>query len=168
MISPRAPLLLLLLLAPAAAAASPSDMVVFFEPGFPAADTAAIPRDALAAALPGATFADARTLPARLGRARLLVLPFGSAFPEPAWPAIEGFLGRGGNLLVLGGKPFARPAFRDRGGWQLRAETGRYSRALLVDNYQVTPGSAGLEFEPNPDRPPSLARFEWTRAFSPL
>src|SRR6185436_18727513 len=142
--------------------------VVFFEPGFPAADTAAIPRDALAAALPGATFADARTLPARLGRARLLVLPFGSAFPEPAWPAIHGFLERVGNLLVLGGKPFARAAFRDGDGWHLRPESGRFTRELLIDQYQSTPGSSGLAFETNPDRPLSIARFEWARAFSAI
>jgi hypothetical protein len=155
----------LLLARPAAAA---SNMVVFFEPGFPAADTAAPAREALQALLPAASFAEAAQLPERLHRARLLVLPFGSAFPEPAWPAIERFLGRGGNLLVLGGKPFARPAFRDHSGWRLYPETGRYTRALLIDQYQVTPGSAGLDVEANPDRPLSLGRFEWARAFSPL
>src|SRR5205085_5975661 len=94
---------------PALAAPPPLDMVIFFEPGFPAADTASPTREALQAQLPRATFADAGQLRARLARAttRLLVLPFGSAFPESAWPAIQAFVARGGNLLVLGGKPFS-------------------------------------------------------------
>jgi hypothetical protein len=148
-------------------AAPPSDMVVFFEPGFPAADTAAPSAKALQA-LPGASLVDAGHLPGRLARAGLLVLPYGSAFPEPAWAAIHAFLSRGGNLLVLGGKPFARAAFREGKDWRLRPESGRFMRELLIDQYQATPGSRELSFEPNPDRPPALAPFEWTRAFSPL
>jgi hypothetical protein len=151
-----------------APAATPSDMVVFFEPGFPAADTAAPAREALQALLPGDSFAETAQLPARLARARLLILPYGSAFPEPAWESIHSFLARGGNLLVLGGKPFARAAFRDGSGWQLRVESGRYPRELLIDQYQTTPGSAGLDLETNPDRPVAIGPFAWTRAFSPL
>src|SRR5947207_5259280 len=137
MTSPRALLVLSFFLARPALAA-PSDMVVFFEPGFPAADTAAPARLRLHALLPKAAFVDSRQLAARLARPTtgLLVLPFGSAFPEPAWDAIHGFLSRGGNLLVLGGKPFARATFRDGAGWHLRPESGRFTRDLLIDQYQ--------------------------------
>src|SRR5512138_2582511 len=71
-----------------------SATVVFWEDGFPTVDTVAPTRAALTAALPQATFAGAPELPQLLtGReTRLLVLPFGSAFPEAAWTAIYEFL----------------------------------------------------------------------------
>jgi hypothetical protein len=47
----------------------------------------------------------------------LLVLPFGSSFPVDAWPQIKNFLGRGGNLLVLGGAPFHQPVRFSDGKW---------------------------------------------------
>src|SRR3954462_12775493 len=72
-------------------------IVVFHESGFPAADSAAAP-DSLLQALPGARFASADDLKSRLNFATLLVLPYGSGFPEPAWAEIQGFLQRGGNL----------------------------------------------------------------------
>src|SRR5690349_16121136 len=80
-----------------------SEWVVLFEEGFPTADTAPPHLAALKEALAGASFATARELSAALARrtTRLLVLPYGSAFPEEAWPGIQAFLGRGGNLLVL-------------------------------------------------------------------
>lgn len=40
----------------------------------------------------------------------LLVLPYGPSFPEAAWPDINHFLQRGGNLAVIGSQPFARAA----------------------------------------------------------
>ena len=64
MTSPRSWLFLglaLFLCRPALAAAS--DMVVFFEPGFRAADTAAPAREALQALLPGAASATLATSP---------------------------------------------------------------------------------------------------------
>ena len=102
-------------------------MVVFFEEGFPAADTAVPQREQLHKALPGARFATEEELAALLGRptTRLLVLPHGSAFPEHAWAGIHAFLARGGNLLVLGGKPFTRAAYREETRWRLRPESGR-------------------------------------------
>jgi hypothetical protein len=99
---------------------------------------------------------------------RLLVLPYGSAFPEKAWPEIYDFLHRGGNLLVLGGRPFTRSAYRDASGWKLRDYSVRFTRALMIDQYQETPGSERLEFQANPDAAPQLPRFAWKRAFSPV
>jgi hypothetical protein len=145
-------------------------VVLFHDPGFPAADTVR-PRDEwLPALLPGAALTTEADLPALLARksTRLLILPFGSAFPEAAWSAIHAFLARGGNLLVVGGRPFTRAAHREGGKWHLRPYTTRFIRELLIDQYQDTPGSQGVEFETNPDAPPSIDRFEWTRAFSPV
>ena len=146
-----------------------SAAVVFSEPGFPAADSAG-PSAQLAAILPGAQLADADHLRTALAAAssRLLVLPYGSSFPEDAWPAIQQFLDRGGNLLVLGGMPFTRAAYRDARGWHLRDYSVRFIRPLMIDQYQETPGSGGMEFEPNPELPLQLPAFAWKRAFSPV
>ena len=94
--------------------------------------------------------------------------PYGSAFPEDAWGEINQFLQRGGNLLVLGGRPFARAAYRDASGWHLRDYSVRFTRPLMIDQYQPTPGSDGLEFQNNSEIPLQLPRFSWKRGFSPV
>jgi hypothetical protein len=144
--------------------------VVFGEPGFPAADSTAPSSAQLAGMFPGAQLVaadhiqDALATPAT----RLLILPYGSAFPEVAWPAIKQFLDRGGNLLVLGGMPFTRAAYRDPSGWHLRDYSVRFIRPLMIDQYQDTPGSGGLQFQTNPELPLQLPAFAWKRAFSPV
>ena len=147
-----------------------SAAVVFSEPGFPAADSAGPSSPQLAAILPGAQLANAGQLPTVLAApgTRLFVLPYGSAFPEEAWPAIQQFLGRGGNLLILGGMPFTRAAYRDHGEWHLRDYSVRFIRPLMIDQYQETPGSEGLQFQPNPELTLQLHPFAWKRAFSPV
>ena len=50
--------------------------------------------------------------PAPRRRRTSLLLPYGSAFPLEAWPAIRGFLKAGGGLVVLGGAPFEQPVRR--------------------------------------------------------
>ncbi len=144
--------------------------VVFAESGFPSADSAGASALQIGAALSGSTAARADQLPKLLAEpsTRLLVLPFGSAFPEETWPAIKGFLDRGGNLLVLGGRPFTRAAYRDQGQWKLREYSVRCTRPLMIDQYQETPGSEGEQFQPNPEIPLQLAEFQWKRAFSPV
>jgi hypothetical protein len=148
--------------------------VVFAEPGFPAADTAQPIDSALHAALPGASFAGADELKAALapiGQGDLLVLPYGSSWPEQDWRPILEYLDRGGNLLVLGGKPFTRAAYRSSGRWKLRAPSVAESLELFIHDYQPTPGSGsngGLKFEANPDVLPVLPEFAWKRAFSPI
>src|SRR5579864_3302596 len=69
-----------------------SAVVVFHEAGFPAADSVAAPDSFLRGALSGAQFASSGELKERLGSAKLLVLPYGSAFPEESWPDIYGSL----------------------------------------------------------------------------
>ncbi|MGN6328531.1 MAG: hypothetical protein ACTHL5_06275, partial [Rhodanobacter sp.] len=127
---------------PAALAADGT--VIFGQPGFPVADTPAVPSAALAAGFPGARTADAAQLDAALDSAqtRLLVLPYGSAYPEAAWPAILRYLDRGGNLIVLGGKPFTRAAYRDGKAWRLRESGVAASLELFIQGWQATPGSS--------------------------
>ena len=64
-----------------------SSAVVFSETGFPAADAAGPSAHQFAALLPGARFARAGQLATLLKdpATRLLVLPYGSAFPEESW-----------------------------------------------------------------------------------
>src|SRR5579863_9633210 len=85
--------------------ADPPATVVFWESNFPAADTAAPNRAQIETLIPGAKFSGDDDLQKSLAleTTRLLVLPYGSAFPEDAANAIHTFLERGGNLLVLGG-----------------------------------------------------------------
>lgn len=146
-----------------------SAAVVLSEAGLPAADSFS-PTPQLATLLPGARAVSAGQLAIQLKdpATRLLVLPYGSAFPEAAWPEILAFLQNGGNLLVIGGRPFTRSAYHDAAGWHLRDYSVRFARALMIDQYQTTPGSDGLRFQPNPDLPMQLPRFAWAHAFSPV
>src|SRR5579864_3378564 len=149
-------------------ASAESVIVVFHEDGFPAADSAAASDAVLRNALSGAELTPAAELKQRLSSAKLLVLPYGSAFPEESWGDIYNFLQRGGNLLALGGRPFTRAAYRDGGAWKLRDYSVRYTRPLMIDQYQETPGSQDLTFESNPDIPLALPQFAWKQGFSPI
>jgi len=144
--------------------------VVWTEPGLPSADSASPSPAQLAQIFPGARLASADQLAAQLNdpQTRLLILPQGSVIPEAAWSAVNNFLRRGGNLLVLGGRPFTRAAYHDASGWHLRDYSTRFTRPLQIDEYQSTPGSAGAEFTPNPDIPVELPHFSWQQAFSPI
>jgi len=135
-----------------------------------AADFPTFSQEQLQRSLPKARFASTAQLAALLGdsSSRLLVMPYGSTFPEADWSAIYSFLQRGGNLLVLGGRPFTRAAFYDSTGWHLRDYSVRFIRQLAIDQFQTTPGSDGLDFQNNPDVPLSLPHFSWQRAFSPI
>lgn len=147
-----------------------SDAIVFIEPSFPTADSAEVSPSQLAHLFPGAAPAGLERLHDALAsrQAHVLILPYGSAFPEAAWPDVAEYLQRGGNLLVIGGKPFTRAAFRDASGWHLRDYSVRFARQLMIDQYETTPGSDGLEFLANPDLPVKVPRFGWTRGFSPV
>jgi hypothetical protein len=148
--------------------------VVFWQAGFPAVDSPAPDEGGLRAAFPGAEFAGASGLAAALAQreTNLLVLPYGSAWPEAEWDSILRYLDRGGNLIVLGGKPFTRAAFEDASGWHVRAASVAQSLELFIHDYQETPGSdarvGSLKFAANPDVFPQLPAFGWKRAFSPV
>ncbi len=149
---------------------APSSVIVFSEAGFPSADSVGPTTEGINHLFPGAKIADADHLNEVLGIAssRLLVLPYGSAFPEGPWDAIKRFLDRGGNLLVLGGRPFTRAAYRDGEGWHLRDYSVRFIRPLMIDQYQETPGSDGLQFVTNPELTMHVMPFKWRRGFSPV
>jgi len=143
-----------------------SPVLLFDEPGFPGmtASTWQLHR-----AFPDAATADARHLSDALSASavRLLVLPCRSAFPEDAWPAIKRFLDRGGNLLVFGETPFTRAAYRSS-DWRVRDYSVRFIRQLMIDQYQETPGSDGLQFQSNPEIPLQVPAFAYKRAYSPV
>src|SRR5215475_2562344 len=145
-------------------------IVVLREEGFPAADAASPSASQLQNLFPEARLASAQELPRLLESAttRLLVLPYGSAFPEDAWTSIQEYLQRGGNLLVIGGRPFTRSAYRDSFGWHLRDYSVRFTRSLMIDQYQSTPASEGLEFQANADLQLQIPPFSWKQAFSPI
>jgi hypothetical protein len=145
------------------AAAAP--VVVFEEHGFPTIDTSVVPADVLHQGFRGADFVTSRTLADRLKRndTRLLVLPYGSAFPEAQWPAIRDFLRRGGNLLTLGGRPFTRAVAKDGTVWRPHPEAYQFARTLLISDYQATPGSEGLMVGA---ATAGLQSLQWKRAYS--
>jgi len=142
---------------------SPAGTVLFWEDGFPSSDTTPLIPSQAERPFSGIDRADSKTLATALTTATVLILPYGSAFPEYDWTAIEEFLRRGGNLVVLGGKPFARPAYQKDGRWELRPETLAYSRALRIFGYQPTAPSAGLEQTSNNI---SLPELSWRTAWS--
>jgi hypothetical protein len=152
----------------ASAAQAAGRIVVFYEPGFPVADSAPVTQAQLQAGFAGAVYSAAAQLTASLADADLLVMPYGSAWPEAQWKPILEYLDRGGNLLVLGGKPFTRAAWCDGFGWHLRAPSVAESLELFIHDYQETPGSDRLTFEANPDVLPALPQFSWKRAYSPV
>jgi hypothetical protein len=102
--------------------------VIFEEPAFPVADSTAISVQALQQGFAGARAVNAMQLSEALAdpASALLVMPYGSAFPEEAWPAILRYLERGGDLIVLGGKPFTQAAFQTSRGWKLRPPSARW------------------------------------------
>jgi Cellulase (glycosyl hydrolase family 5) len=144
-------------------------VVVFWEEGFPAADTALPSRANLSAILPGAAFVSSDSLSDTLASEEtgLLVLPYGSAFPEKQWGAFRGYLERGGNLLVLGGKPFTRAVYKDGGAWRMRPAIQTFARTLFLNDYQETQGSDEAKFAANEDFSfLKLPAFNWNRAWS--
>jgi hypothetical protein len=165
---------LFFLMALSAVAQSPESTVIFWDEGFPAADTLA-PDHASLAALPNERFATAQELAVVLASSdtKLLVMPYGSAFPEDAWPAIDAYLQRGGNLLALGGRPFSQAAYREcdaknNCAWKLRYRRNAWSKALYINDYTETAGPRGLSALGNSDLPevtPPL--IEWKHSWSP-
>lgn len=146
-----------------------SPIVVLQEPNFPTVDSTAIPIALLHTALPAADFSRAGDLQQELAKqsSKLLILPYGSAFPEQQWPAIYGFLLRGGNLLTLGGRPFTRPVRLEKEQWQLLPETYTYARQLLISDYQETPGSSTASPLANQDvLIDGIDKLSWRRGFS--
>jgi hypothetical protein len=122
-----------LLLAVFSATSLHAKVVVFAEPGFPTVDSQPVSAATLTAALgPDAVFAGMAALqePDTLHDVDLLVLPYGSAVPVEAWPAIEAYLHGGGNLLILGGQPLHVPVSGRAGGFQQESPQDTFARTL--------------------------------------
>jgi len=148
--------------------------VIFWEEGFPAVDTPAPDRASLAA-LPNSRFVNSQELASALTSAdtKLLVLAYGSAFPEETWPAVYAYLQRGGNLLTLGGRPFAQAAYRECDStnvciWKLRYPRNAWAKALFINDYTETPGPKELSAVVNSDLPElAVPAISWKRSWSP-
>jgi hypothetical protein len=125
-------------------------VVVFLEPGFPAVDSEAPSRETLGAALSGldTVFAGIDDLrkPDGLRAGDLLVLPYGSAFPADAWPAIRGHVEAGGSLLALGGRPLWVPVLREQSGLRLGRPGNEYWRVFAAVDATEVPARDGLRF----------------------
>ena len=118
--------------------------VIFEQAGFPTLMAEAVPHRTLAAALPDASFADIEQLRSgqALQGADLFVMPYGSAVPTSAWPAIRKFLHAGGNLLLIGGQPLRIPVDGDReGGFTQEPAQDSYSRELGFLHTYAAPAS---------------------------
>ncbi len=130
--------------------ASTNVPVVFLQSGFPAIDTEVPSQAELAQSLPTARFADLTQLRSGevLTGARLLVLPYGSAIPTAAWPAIQKYLSGGGNLLVIGGQPLHVPVSGEQdGAFKAQPPQDSYSRELgFLHTYAAPLISGPLHF----------------------
>lgn len=107
--------------------------VVFFDSGFPTADNGVIERSTLERALApmNPQFVGLDSLSTILSARDLLILPYGSAFPADAWPAISEHL-QSGNLLVVGGKPLCVAVYRDSSGWREEAPRNSFSKEVGI------------------------------------
>ncbi len=119
------------------AGSSAKSVACFFAEGFPTADAPPISEHLLRNALRDFNteyFGTADLLSASLaaGNFRALLLPYGSAFPEDAWPAIQEFISRGGSLIVLGGSPFHQPVIFSSGKWIRGTPQPTYAHRLLI------------------------------------
>ncbi len=160
----------LCMLAGAHAVRAQGSTIIFEEHAFPAVDSTAVSAQSLQQGFAGARAVNATQLSGALAdqETALLVMPYGSAFPESAWTAILRYLERGGDLIVLGGKPFTRAAFQTSEGWKLRPPSVAFSLELFIADYQQTAGSANLVFKANTDVQPTLPAFQWKQAYSPV
>ena len=110
---------------------------IFRAVGFPSVDSPAIDAATLDSALSGVA-SEALDSPAAVSaRLRLrdfdaFVLPYGSAFPVDAWPAIRDFVRAGGGLVVLGGAPLHQPVRLEKGVYVAGFRQPTYARELLI------------------------------------
>jgi len=131
--------------------------VVFWQVGFPTIASQPIDRETLSSALggPNIVFADVSQLndPETLANADLLVLPYGSAVPADDWKSIQGYLSRGGNLLILGGQPLRVPVSLKQGNYIAGRPQDSYASALGLRHAYEIPV-------------PNDARFTWKQGYA--
>jgi len=110
--------------------------VVLWQDDFPFYDTLPLSEAMLDAAFPGAVHVPVEGLSEALDQpdVSLLVLPQGSAFPFPAWEAIQKHLSSGRHLLTIGGAPFSVPVHSRRHGFAPGRPTVAFQRRLGIND----------------------------------
>ncbi len=136
-----------LVLAAAVAPILSGRTIVFWQDGFPQAESTAVTRETIEAALaPDKTVFSGAAALARsetLEGADLLVMPYGSAFPVEAWEAVSAYLRRGGNLLVVGGRPLRVPVTAEGQTFRAGGAVDEYERAVGIVHSYVAPAADG-------------------------
>ena len=132
-------------------------VAVFSEAGFPAVDIEAIPEAALRDALAGldVDLLSGGRLTSDLARSRydVLVMPFGSAYPEASWPAVLRFLEDGGSLVNVGGRAFAVPVSRQGSVWRIQPESSACYKALGFTHIFQVPAATVARWATAPAAP---------------
>ena len=114
-------------------------VALFRAPGFPTVDAPVIPDRVLEQALAGIDVVGID----KLKDARVLVLPYGSAFPLDKWPDIRDFVKHGGSLVVLGGSPFEQPVLRNG---KLGVRSPAYAHDFLIGPAEAVKITPDLRF----------------------
>jgi hypothetical protein len=140
--------------------ARPPKAALFRAEGFPTADGPVLDAavlDAALAGLPVETLSSSAALAEGLrgDRVDVLILPYGSAFPVDAWPAIRAFIRGGGGLVVLGGAPFQQPIRETTGAPRFVAATRQptFAHDLLIgadDELRTADFGSALRTSPVP------------------
>ena len=124
--------------------------LVFWQDGFPTVASQPLSRDVLLKALDDrdVVFAGLAELKdtATWKDADLFVLPYGSAVPTDAWPAIRSYLRDGGNLLVLGGQALRVPVTLADGKFIQSRSQDTYARELGFRHSYPVPVPSGSHF----------------------
>jgi len=131
------------------------DTIVFFEKDFPSKENGTISRASLEKALSPLKprFVGLTELQKSVtAKNDLLVLPYGSAFPADAWETIQKHLEKG-NLLVLGGRPFFVPIYRDSVGWRVGNPQNTYARYIGIEHSYTVPQRGTFNLQSDDDVP---------------
>ena len=133
-----------------------SETIVFYEKDFPSVENGVISRASLERALStlkprfvNLAELQKRNLPSKND---LLVLPYGSAFPADAWETIQKHLEKG-NLLVIGGRPFFVPVYRDSTDWRTGNPQNTYARYVGIEHSFAVPQRDDLTLQCDDDVP---------------
>ncbi|MGE5860752.1 MAG: beta-galactosidase, partial [Ignavibacteria bacterium] len=118
-----------------------SRTIIFYEKGFPSYENGLISREILDRALSPLkpVFMDFRTLisDTSFKEGDLLVFPYGSAFPQEAWEAINKYIANG-NILVIGGRPLTVPVYRKNKKWFVDNPQNTFSKTLGIQySYEI-------------------------------
>src|SRR5579859_269064 len=132
-------------------------IALFTEPDFPTVGTTPLPLNELKKSLSSAGPATSVRLTelSKLSpeQTDLLVLPYGSAFPEAGWQGLYHYLEQGGNLLVLGGRPLEVPVLCEGKGWKQAAPQTAYYQSLAIEQVNTIPAKRVVRHEAVADLP---------------